>query len=181
MTKIKTITAAEETRLRECLALDPSSPSGLKWKASPRKKTRVGDPAGSLGTQTSGSQHWRVVVGGKGYGVQNVIWMFLHGQWPADFHPLKVEHINGDGSDNTHSNLRLATKGQQARARKVYGRSSYKYVGWHKTSQKWTAQWCLPVTKKKVYAGFFTDELTAHRAALASRLERYDLLTGEWL
>ena len=41
-----------------------------------------------------------------------------------------------------------------------------------------------PITKAEeatIYVGRFADELQAHREALASRLENYNLTTGEWL
>ena len=180
MTRAKTITKAEEARIRECLELDPSSPSGLAWKAD-RGTREAGDPAGCLRTQKCGHQSWDVKLDGRLYKAHNVIWLFLYSQWPADLHPLTVDHINRDASDNSYENLRLATPRQQTSNRRVYGASSYKYVHWRKGDQKWRASWRHPVTKKLIHVGYFTDELQAHRAALASRLESYNLTTGAWL
>lgn len=181
MTRAKAITKAEEARIRECLELDWSSPSGLTWKVSLSNRAGAGDPAGTLQTQKCGHQRWTVMLDGRNHQVHNIIWLFLSDQWPADLYPLTVDHVNQDGSDNSYDNLRLATKSQQNSNRGVFGASSYRYVHWAKKDQKWMTQWYHPVAKKLIYVGSFTDELTAHRAALASRLESYNLLTGTWL
>ena len=180
MTKPRTITKEEEARLRECLELNPSSPSGLAWKAKPKNKLNVGDPAGCLRTRKCGHQSWTVRIDDRPHQAHNIIWLFLHNQWPADLHPLTVDHINRDGSDNSYDNLRLATQSQQNANQDVRGASSYRFVCWDKQNQKWRARWKHPVTKKTIYVGRFTDELQAHRAALASRLEHYNLTTGEF-
>lgn len=181
MPKAKTITPAEEARLRECLELNPSSPSGLTWKVEIAHQVKACSPAGCLSTKKSGHQYWRVGLDGRTYMVHNVIWLFLYSQWPADLHPLTVDHVNRNGSDNSYDNIRLATRSQQTDNRSVVGSSSYKFVCWYKRRQKWIAQWQHPVTKKLIFVGYFTDELQAHRAALASRLEHYNLTTGAWL
>ena len=180
MTKSRTITPAEEARLRECLELNPSSPSGLTWKVRLSNRAGVGAVAGTLLTQ-NGHQSWELKLDRRSYKVHNVIWLFLSDQWPADLYPLTIDHINRNGSDNSYDNLRLATRSQQNVNRGVFGASSYRYVHWAKKDQKWMTQWYHPVAKKLIYVGSFTDELTAHRAALASRLESYNLLTGTWL
>jgi hypothetical protein len=181
MLKPKPITPTEEARLRECLELDPNSPSGLTWKVRLSSSAGAGDPAGSLRTEKNGHQTWRVNIDRRTYGAHNIVWLFLYGQWPAEKWPLTVDHINRNGSDNSHDNLRLATQSQQISNQRVIGASSYKFVCWCKQNQKWKAHWRHPVTKKTINVGLFTDELQAHRAALASRLESYSLLTGEWL
>ena len=180
MTKARTITKEEEARLRECLELDPSSPSGLTWKASLSNRAGAGAVAGTLAARKCGYSYWQLRVDRRFYKAHNVIWLFLHGQWPASLHPLTVDHINRNGSDNSYDNLRLATQSQQNVNQKARGASTYKYVTWHKLAQRWMARWWHPVTKEATYVGLFTDELQAHRAALASRLENYNLTTGEF-
>lgn len=183
MTKPRSITPIEEARIRECLRLDPGSPSGLTWRIDRRGAShRTGDPAGSLFTRSYGHQCWRAKLDGRTYGIHNIIWLLLHNQWPADVWPLTIDHINRDGSDNSYDNLRLATQSQQSANRgiSVYGTSSYRHVSWNKRDQNWKADWRHPVSKKMVYAGYHDTEHGAHCAALASRLEHYDLLAGEW-
>ena len=182
MPKPRTITPTEEARIRECLKLDPGSPSGLTWRIDRRRATpKAGDYAGSLATQGCGHQSWVVGLGGRIYRVHSIVWLLLHDQWPADLYPLTIDHINRDGSDNSHDNIRLATQNQQKNNRGTFGTSSCKYVTRHKRAQKWMARWRHPVTKRLIHVGSYSTELEAHRAALASRLENYDLLTGEWL
>ena len=181
MPKPRSITPTEESRIRECFKLDPGSPSGLTWKVRRRRsKVQAGDHAGYLRTQGCGHQGWSVGLDGQRYKAHNLIWLLLHGQWPADVWPLTIDHINRDGSDNSYDNLRLVSKSQQGANRAPYGTSLYRHVSWCKNARKFRAQWTHPVTKRFVYAGCHATELDAYHAALASRLENYDLLTGEW-
>jgi hypothetical protein len=180
MPKTRTITPAEEARIREHFELDPGSPSGLTRRIRSGTRIRAGDHAGSLVTQGCGHQSWSVGLDRRHYKAHNIIWLLLHDQWPAALWPLTVDHVNRDASDNSHDNLRLATQSQQKANRDVFGASSYRYVAWSKQARKWRAQWYVPITNRNVWAGYHATELGAHCAALASRLENYDLLAGEF-
>jgi hypothetical protein len=53
-----------------------------------------------------------------------------------------VDHRDGDGLNNTRSNLRLCTQAENARNRKMQSNNSsgYKGVYWDRSKKKWTAQ-----------------------------------------
>lgn len=75
-----------------------------------------------------------------------------------------VDHINRDGLDNRRSNLRLATKSQNAQNTPEYSRntSGYKGVSWAKDKKMWVAQ--IRAQKKTYRLGYFIDIDDAARA-----------------
>ena len=106
----------------------------------------------------------------------NLIWFLLYGVDPATRHPLTIDHIDRNGSNNEPSNLRLATKQQQRENQspiKGHGTSKYKGVAWHKDRSKWQAYWQHPVTRKLIYLGLFTDERKAFNKCVQARFLDY--------
>lgn len=78
-------------------------------------------------------------------------------------HPLMIDHVNGDGTDNRRRNLRVVTHTQnQQNMRPQRGTSSYKGVCWNSYSGKWQAY--INASKRTQYLGRFTDEREAARA-----------------
>lgn len=82
--------------------------------------------------------------------------------------PLKIDHINGNGLDNTRDNLRICTNSQNQMnsTTKRGGNSSshYKGVSWNKKSGKWKASIGITINGqyKNIYIGMFLCE---HKAA----------------
>lgn len=79
-----------------------------------------------------------------------------------------VDHINGNRLDNRRSNLRVCTKSENAKNRKVYrtNTSGYRGVSWHKKNKKWQAK--IKSNGKVIYLGEFTvieDAAEAYRVA----------------
>ena len=84
----------------------------------------------------------------------------------------EVDHINGDSLDNRRSNLRSATRSQNAANRAKAGgmTSQYKGVSWDKANQKWRST--IMVDYKQVSLGRFESE---HDAALAYNIKAFEL------
>ena len=75
---------------------------------------------------------------------------------------LDVDHIDGNRSNNSLSNLRMSTRAEntQAHQTKRKGCSSrYRGVCWCKRSKKWIAN-CM-INYKKKHIGYFDDERDA--------------------
>lgn len=76
----------------------------------------------------------------------------------------RVDHIDGDGLNNTRHNLRAATTSQNGcnRGKPCDNKSGYVGVSWHRGGKKWTGQICI--NQKRVYLGLFRDAKEAARA-----------------
>ena len=75
-----------------------------------------------------------------------------------------VDHIDGNGLNNQHSNLRIATRSQNLanRGSQENNTSGYKGVCWNKKLQKWIAKICIK--GETIHIGCFIDKFEAARA-----------------
>ena len=116
--------------LLQAVVYDPSSLTGLRWKAPRSHRVKPGDQAGG----PSGF-YYRVAFKGKTYGCHIVIWELLNGPIPAH---LDVDHKDRNKLNNEISNLRLATKGQnQHNAVSRKSPNGVKGLYWNKGLKKW--------------------------------------------
>jgi hypothetical protein len=72
-----------------------------------------------------------------------------------------IDHINGDGLDNTKANLRLATPSQNAANSKIRRNSTtgFKGVWWDKKKKKYRAS--IWVDGKRFHLGYFHPKTKA--------------------
>ena len=88
-----------------------------------------------------------------------------------------VDHINGNPLDNRRSNLRLASKAQNAMnsdIRVQLGRSGYRGISWSNQAQRWLVRFWA--NGKQIYGGSF---MTVEEA-LPKRNELYKRYHGEF-
>lgn len=80
---------------------------------------------------------------------------------------LLIDHINGDGLDNRRCNLRLATKAENQRNRRVpsTNTSGYKGVTWSRNAGRWHAR--IRAGDRNVHLGYFDTPEEAHAAYCA--------------
>lgn len=145
--------------------IDSTSPSGLRWKVSPKGGVCAGAPVGKQMLK----RYWQTKLKQKYYLVHRVIWEMVHGPIPDG---CEIDHKDTDPANNAVSNLRLAsrTANCQNRSKQSNNRSGYKGVCWNKGKNKWHAQ--IWDNGKKVHVGYFTDVLVA-AAAYAKAAEQY--------
>lgn len=92
--------------------VDPTSPSGLRWKQRPGKSVVIGSVAGSL----YGVGYYRILLKGKRYLAHRVLWEMYNGAVPVG---TLVDHIDADITNNTIANLRLASPSENSYNRKA--------------------------------------------------------------
>lgn len=96
----------------------------------------------------------------KSYKAHRLAWLYMTGEVPAE----RIDHINGNPSDNRWCNLRLATHSQNIAnsKRPATNTSGYKGVSWHKRTKKWAARIGVGGTRK--FIGYYDTPEEAHRA-----------------
>lgn len=99
-------------------------------------------------------------------------WVYMHGDIPEG---MEVDHIDGDPSNNTIANLRLATSSQQKMNKRVQSnnRSGLKgayYHACHK-GKKWRSQ--IKVGSRLIFLGYFHTAEEAHAAYGAAAIEHF--------
>lgn len=128
--------------------VDPSSPSGLRWKESINdgitgrgKNIHAGKPAGVKKEITGRTTTINVVVQGKAYVVSRIIWELTHGPIPEGF---IIDHLDGNPLNNKIENLACKTRAGNMRNRKKPKNNVSGVVGVRKQGNSWV--------------GFYRDE-----------------------
>jgi hypothetical protein len=99
-----------------------------------------------------------------------VAWLLTFGRWPPA--KAKLDHINGNPSDNRIVNLRLVTDWQNAWNSKAHSDNAHGYKGltWLDGRQKWQVRICARGKRKTL--GYYATVEEAQRvyAQAATRL-----------
>lgn len=117
------------------LAVDPQSPSGLRWTA---RANNNGAPAGSVAGSRKASGYWYIGFGGHQLLAHRLVWRISTGSDPG---PMEIDHRDGNPSNNAWVNLRLASHAQNTRNRPANRQGTSKYCGvsWDRVNRKWRA------------------------------------------
>jgi hypothetical protein len=84
----------------------------------------------------------------------------------------RIDHRNGNGLDNRRRNLRPCSVPQNGYNRKYQKHSSrFKGVSWNKNARKWFVS--IMVNKRRIFLGYFVDELEAAKAYDAEALKHH--------
>lgn len=146
-------------RLRELLSYDPAT-GELRWSIR-RGNVRAGSLAGSLDSHG----YLRVSIDGRFYKAHRLVWMHVHGAWPAG----EIDHINMVKTDNRIANLRDATRSENQKNTLLYRRNSsgYRGVCWSKQKNRWQAM--ISENGRLRHLGYFDCPESASAAYLAAR------------
>jgi hypothetical protein len=171
--------------------LDETSPSGLRWKVDRMSgKTRdnaivsAGDVAGCLRKHKTGRPLcWCVGLEGVYYCIHRIIYILIKGSIDID---LVIDHLNGDASDNTHSNLVLKSPRANSQNREMSSNNTSGVIGVYLTTtysgstsyRSWVAYWNDTV-QKRLSKSFSVKKFgydAAFALAVAYRTKQIELL-----
>lgn len=159
-----------QERLKELLSYDPLTGVFL-WKVD-----RSNIKRGTLAGRYDKAGYIRIGIDGREYRAHRLAWLYMTGEWPEIF----LDHRDMDKNNNAWSNLRLATKSQNAAniGPLKSNTSGIKGVSFHSGGAKGGKPWQANITKngKAMGLGIFATKEEA-RAAYAAAAER---LFGEF-
>jgi hypothetical protein len=102
------------------------------------------------------------------YYAHRLAWLYVHGRWPK-----RIDHKNGNPSDNRIKNLREASQRQnvQNSRKRRTNISGFRGVSWHPQSKMWRAR--IKTTERQVSLGLFHKVEDANRAYQAAATEHF--------
>lgn len=162
----KLLTSAQ---LKEILHYNPDT-GFFTWVKSVGQRAQKGRIAGS---KVPGG-YIKIKVLQKIYFAHRLAWLYMTGSWPEN----EIDHVDNNPSNNVFSNLRAATKSENAqnRGNRKGTVSRFKGVRFDLQRNKWLACIWLNDLKKEKRIGFFSSE---DEAAKAYRAEA-EVLHGEF-
>jgi len=128
------------------------------WRVNASSRARVGASAGG--------PDWRgyrlIHVNGKRHYGHRLAWFYVHGEWPN-----RIDHINGNPSDNCIANLRLATGSQNGANMKLRKANTTGFKGVSRFKKgKWRAT--IKHAGRAIQIGTFASPEEAHAAYVAA-------------
>lgn len=148
--------------LEECFELSCDSPSGIKWRDErPQSHFKTlrgwrvwtsqhsGKNAGNVHSPGSGYKHWEIRFAGLHHKTHRIVYMLANGIDPSD---LEVDHIDGDATNNSPDNLRLANHIENGhnRSKNRNNKSGHKGVSWYNNLSKWVAEIMVDGKRKRL-------------------------------
>ena len=116
-----------------------------------------GTEAGTVVGVNDGAGYIQIGLKGKVYRAHRLAWLYMTGESPR-----KVDHKNGNRSDNRWSNLQKADDTENAR-----NRGGVRGVTFSKAMNKWQVQICMH--RRSYYLGCYEDIELAELVAAEAR------------
>lgn len=135
----------------------------FRWLSQPKfSAVPVGSIAGCL--KQDGYVH--ITIDRRTYRAHQLAWVITYGSWPS----AKIDHDDGDQSNNRIANLRLATHAQNMQNATIRrdNTSGFKGVSWMKSARKWSAR--IRANGEMHYLGLFSTAEEAYKAYRARAL-----------
>lgn len=135
------------------------------WSKQPAIQIKVGAKAGTI----SPNGYLIIFHKYKGYMAHRVAYTIVYGE--QDWSKFEVDHINGVRHDNRISNLRLVTRSENVKNKKIYenNKSGVSGVYYNKKLSKWQGQ--LRVDGKAIYLGVYSNKEDCVKIVMEKRIE----------
>jgi HNH endonuclease len=153
-------------RLRELLVYDQET-GAWSWRVKHGVAGTVRNPGDKAG-YANGDGQIRMSIDDEKYTAARLAWLYMTGEMPEE-----IDHRDLNKSNNAWSNLRAATRSQNAantRKRRT-NKSGFKGVSWSQSNRKFIAM--ITVRNKQIYLGGFDSQIEAHNAYVAAAREAF--------
>jgi hypothetical protein len=156
--------------LHKALRYDPSTGQFIHLQ------TGLGHKTGKIaGTHMRAPGKWttyvQIQLRGKAYKAHRLAWLFSTGEWPTGC----LDHVDGDGTNNRMSNLRLASNSQNMANRRKNVNTTSPYKGVCLVKKKQARPWLARIQKdkKRIELGYFSTAEEAFAAYQQAALTRF--------
>lgn len=126
---------------------------------------------GSIAGTKKNTGYICIKIDGKMYRAHRLAWLYVHGAFPDG----DIDHVSRVRDDNRISNLRVASKAENAqnRSKNRNNKSGVAGVYWHKLSKKWAAQ--IKVNRISIHLGSYKDidEAKAARSEAKAKYHKF--------
>lgn len=94
---------------------------------------------------------------GKGYQAHRLAFLYLDGEFP----PYSVDHVDGDGTNNTRINLRKVSDQENKKNRSIQlnNTSGFNGVNWSERNKRWRVR--IKIHGKEISGGHFVNKKDA--------------------
>lgn len=150
----------------EKLSYDPNS-GEFRWKVRIMCYGGGKKPGDIAGTKKDGYVHLNIF--GKQYRAHHLAWFVCHGQWPPE--GVDVDHIDRDRSNNSISNLRLASRAENNLNSSRVKDTKSGFRGVAPARNKWLAR--IKMDGKDKHLGVFERKEDAIAARIAAEKTFY--------
>jgi hypothetical protein len=149
-------------RARELLNYNPET-GIFVWEKRTSNRISIGNRAG----RENGNGYRRIAIDGFSYYEHQLAWLYIYGEWPE----YEIDHRDGNGLNNSLSNLRQATHAEnsQNQALRSTNSSGATGVSWSKLRSKWESSIWVGCEKK--FLGLFDNFCDADAAYLKAKKE----------
>lgn len=116
--------------IRQLFDYDPLT-GILKWRSSFGGSSATNKVAGCI----SSDMRFRIGIKGRRYLSSRICWCWMTGAWPRSY----IDHIDGNPSNDSWSNLREATHQQNLWNSKISKRNTSGFKGVYRDGRRWRA------------------------------------------
>lgn len=159
--------ALTANRLRKMLDYDPLT-GVFRWRVANSNRVKVGDYAGCV----HDDGYWKIRIDGRLYRSHRLAWLYAYSEWPD-----RIDHVDGNRTNNRLDNLRWVTPQQNALNQSLRRDNVARLKGVTRSdSSRGHFQARITVDGKRLHLGTFPTAEEAHAAYCAAAL----VLHGEY-
>ena len=147
--------------LKEILSYDKET-GYFYWKKNRARNIVAGEIAGYVSESRKGKKYIKICMGGTCYYAHRLAYLYINGKFPEKH----IDHIDGDGTNNSWTNLRDADRSANSKNMKLFKNNSSGFCGVTMLDGKWAAQ--IKTAGKYIYLGSFdkkSDAINARKEA----------------